>query len=88
LTLLEDSAVDTRATYVGRIESVDIWRGRLDLEQPVLTAMWMLLSDEERQTAHAYRSEELQRRFIVRRGLLRQLLSDLLEMPPHSVKYG
>lgn len=85
MTMLSDPAVEASAIFVGRIESVDVWRGRLDIEPSELNGAWALLSADERQRAHAYRSEELQRRFVARRGLLRQLLSDRLELPPHCI---
>lgn len=53
---------------------VDVWLLGLDLDETKVSRLWELLDPEERRQAVRFRTESLRRRFVVRRGALRQLL--------------
>jgi len=57
------------------------------VDQP-LAEYWRTLSDEERLRADGFRFEDDRRRFIIRRGALRALLSRRLRCAAESVTYS
>jgi 4'-phosphopantetheinyl transferase len=69
---------------------VEIVVARLDVAPETAHALAGSLSDEERQRACRFRVARPRRRYIVARGLLRQLLASRLGTPPRSVElsYG
>ncbi len=68
-------------------EDVHIWR--IDLSDPsnAESAFLNLLSADERQRADKFHFEKDRSRFIVRRSMLRKLLSSYLDMPPVELNF-
>lgn len=64
-----------------------VWRVALDVSGEVVAPLLDLLCPEERQQAARLRTEDLRRRFIVRRARLRQLLARYLEAAPADVRF-
>lgn len=69
---------------------VEIVVARLDVDRETAHALAGALSDEERQRARRFRFARHRRRYIVARGLLRQLLASRVGTQPRSVElsYG
>jgi len=65
-------------------DEIHIWYA--SLEQP-LSEFQRLLSADERERAERYHFEEDRRRFIVRRGILRTLLGNYLDIEPYQVQF-
>jgi 4'-phosphopantetheinyl transferase len=65
-------------------DEIHVWCASLD--RPV-SGFQRLLSEDERTRAERYHFEEDRRRFIVRRGILRTLLSGYLGIEPYQVKF-
>jgi 4'-phosphopantetheinyl transferase len=67
---------------------VHIWRANLDLPPIEVTRLTTLLAADEITRASKFRFPEHKRRFIVARGILRQLLSNYLDIDPKSLKFA
>jgi 4'-phosphopantetheinyl transferase len=65
-------------------DEIHIWYA--SLEQP-LSEFQRLLSADEKERAKRYYFEEDRRRFIVRRGILRTLLGNYLDIEPYQVQF-
>ena len=68
-------------------EQVHIWRASLDIPEEEVTRLYTLLSPDETARANKYRFPIHKRRFIVARGILRELLGNYLEINPNTVKF-
>jgi 4'-phosphopantetheinyl transferase len=68
--------------------AIHVWSLRLDRARPRLTALERLLASEEREKAGRFRFAIDRERFIARRGLLRTILGDYLELMPESLVFG
>ena len=68
-------------------ERVHIWRANLDISPDEVTHLSTLLSLDETARANKYRFPEHKRRFIVARGILRQLLGNYLDISPNDLKF-
>lgn len=55
-------------------DEVHIWRIRLEQDETVLQKMHAVLSADERQRALQFKFEKLQKRFVISRGALRDIL--------------
>lgn len=64
---------------------VHLWTTSLDADGGALAASWSMLSPLERGRAEAFRFPKHQRRFVVTRAVLRQLLGRYLNEPPEKV---
>jgi 4'-phosphopantetheinyl transferase len=67
--------------------AVHVWRASLEAPEGAFEALHEVLSEDERVRAARFASEELQRRFIVRRGILRTLLASYLEASPRDLRF-
>lgn len=66
--------------------SVEYWL--ISLEQLGLsTKLWWLLSDDEQQRAKEFKFLDLQRRFILARAGLRQILGFYLQRDPRAIAF-
>jgi len=65
---------------------VHIWQAGLDLAQIEIEAFYRTLSEDEIQRANRYRFECDRRRFVARRGFLRQLLSIYIAILPSDFR--
>lgn len=63
-----------------------VWILDLDVDQVSLAQYEDTLTSEEWRKVRRYSSRRLARRFIVRRGLLRQILGQYLNLKPHEIR--
>jgi 4'-phosphopantetheinyl transferase len=68
-------------------DAVHVWRVNLDSPDHDLDAFAALLDEEERERAVHLRRDDLRRRFVVRRGVLRCLLARYLGTAAQSIRY-
>ncbi|MGB5478010.1 MAG: 4'-phosphopantetheinyl transferase superfamily protein [Thermoanaerobaculia bacterium] len=66
---------------------VHVWRLSLDDPQWELGDLEALLSDDERTRCSHFGLEDLRRRFIVRRGLLRSILASYRQVEPRKLRF-
>lgn len=69
------------------VSSIHIWCAWLDGPDRPVNDLWQALSQDERERAERYRFEQDCRRFIVRRGLLRLILSRYTGLDPAQVHF-
>lgn len=67
---------------------VHLWRANLDLPGARVDELAKLLSADELAKANRFCFPHLQRRFIVARAVLRQLLAGYLQINPQTVKFA
>ena len=67
---------------------VHVWRANLDLSAVEIECLSATLSAEEIARANRFKFPLHRRRFIVARGILRQLLGDYLQLNPNQVEFG
>ena len=67
---------------------IHVWRANLELSPPKIERLTALLSSDEIARADRFRFPQHRRRFIVARGILRQLLGDYLSVAPHSLNFA
>jgi len=65
--------------------AVHVWCVLLDVPESAVGEAFGVLSAEERIEAERFRTDELRRRFVVRRARLRELLARYLEASPRAV---
>jgi 4'-phosphopantetheinyl transferase len=68
--------------------AVHVWSLQLDRAPPLLEALERLLAPDERARAGRFRFAIDRERFTARRGLLRTILGDYLELAPESLEFG
>lgn len=66
-------------------EAIQVWRVRLDVQQPLEEDFFATLSPDEQQRAGQFRFQADRRHFIAARGSLRVLLGKFLDTPPHRL---
>ncbi len=66
-------------------DTIHIWKVNIRAFSSHLTLLYRLLNTEERQRADRYRFAEPRNRFIVARGILRQLLGRYTHFPPDHI---
>lgn len=76
-----------RGTEDLRADEVHLWGGRLDGGVEQLAALEAMLSDDERARANRLRRSLDRARWIVARGMLRQLLSSYLPAKPAELRF-
>lgn len=67
--------------------AIDVYTFRMDEHAAEATRFLEILSRDERDRAQRFRTERDRRRYIVRRGLLRELLSGYLDRPPERIRF-
>ena len=67
--------------------SAHIWMVRLDRDESAIQGLRSLLSQEEYDHSLKYRFDTHRNRFIVRRGTLRMILGEYLEIKPQALQY-
>lgn len=69
---------------------VHVWKAALDISWEHVSNLATLLSEDEMVRAHRFHFARDQRRFIVARGILRQILGSYTGLPPQSLRlqYG
>lgn len=66
--------------------AIDVYTFRMDEHADEVARFLETLSRDERDRAQRFRTERDRRRYIVRRGLLRELLSHYLDRPPERIR--
>jgi 4'-phosphopantetheinyl transferase len=66
---------------------VEVWHARLDEHRSRLPALAASLSADERERADRFRRAADREAFVLRRGLLRELLGSYLELSPAAVEF-
>lgn len=67
---------------------VQVWHFRLEVDGNAETALARVLDDQERSRAERFRFTEHRRRFIVRRAMLRLILSRYADVAPEKLRYA
>jgi 4'-phosphopantetheinyl transferase len=68
--------------------AIDVYTFRMDEHADDATRFLQTLSRDECDRAQRFRTERDRRRYIVRHGLLRQLLSPYLDQPPERIRFA
>lgn len=68
-------------------DRVHVWRASLDLPTAKIKQLATLLSTDETARADKFHFLEHKRRFIVARGILRELLGNYLEISPNKIEF-
>ena len=68
-------------------DRVHVWRARLDLIDSEVARLTSILSPDEVARANRFRFARHRRRFIVARGILRQLLGNYLDIEPKDLQF-
>ncbi len=68
-------------------DRVHVWRARLDISDPEVDRLASVLSADELTRANRFRFARHRRRFIVARGVLRQLLGNYLNIEPKDLQF-
>ena len=68
-------------------DRVHLWRARLDLNDSEVDRLASVLSSDEVARANRFRFARHRRRFIVARGILRQLLGNYLNIEPKDLQF-
>ena len=68
-------------------DRVHVWRASLDLPTAKIKQLATLLSTDETARADRFHFLEHKRRFIVARGILRQLLGNYLKISPNKIEF-
>ena len=69
-------------------DRVHVWRAKLDLSDPEVDRLASVLSADELARANRFRFPRHRRRFIVARGILRQLLGNYLDIEPKNLRFS
>src|SRR5579863_6164886 len=69
-------------------DQIHVWHARLDREENVLRRLEATLSPEEKARADRFHFVNDRNRFVVARGLLRELLGRYLHQPPASLEFS
>jgi 4'-phosphopantetheinyl transferase len=70
-----------------KLDQVDIWRVNLDQDEQTMKALESLLSEEELARARRLKIEDVKRRFVASRGMLRRILSRYTGEKPKDLKF-
>lgn len=68
-------------------DDLDVFAVNLDAPEDVRARLWSHLSPEERQNAETFVFPEHQQRYVVGRGMLRELLAPRLGIPPGGIEF-
>ncbi len=68
-------------------QQVDVWCVELDLAQYLIENFLGILDEAEKERAARYHYEADRRKFILKRGVLRQLLGNYLNTQPSQLRY-
>jgi len=69
-------------------DALHIWRAALDVGPEQRARLWHALEADERRRAERLRFEVLRQRFIAAHGMLRDVLSRYMAVPPESVRFA
>jgi 4'-phosphopantetheinyl transferase len=69
-------------------DEIHVWHAALDREDPVVCQLESTLSQEEKARADRFHFVNDRKRFVVARGLLRELLGAYLHQAPSSIEFS
>jgi 4'-phosphopantetheinyl transferase len=69
-------------------DEVHVWRASLDLDAASYLEFYAALAEDERERAHRFHFERDRARFVVARGILRDILGRYLQRPPSSIWFA
>src|SRR5262245_19979858 len=69
-------------------DEVHIWRASLDQDSTIVLHLSQLLAPDEYQKAQKFYRASDRDRYIVGRGVLRQILSTYLNVPPDQIRFS
>ena len=69
------------------LDEVHVWNASLAVPDDSIRNAWAILSPDEVARAEQLRIEKDRKRFVVARGILRKILSVILEVPPSTVRF-
>lgn len=69
-------------------DDIHVWRASLEVPSARLEYLYRMLSEDEVNRAKQYCFEQVRRRFIIRRGLLRCILSGYLGQSPREISFS
>lgn len=69
-------------------DDIHVWRASLEVPSARLEYLYRMLSEDEVNRAKQYCFEQVRRRFIIRRGLLRCILSGYLGQSPSEIFFS
>ena len=70
------------------MDRVDLWWENMDRHIQRISDFRNILSVDERKRAEKFRFDRHRERFIVQRGMLREILSGYLDMPPKEIRFA
>ena len=68
-------------------DDLHIWRVSLDQTDGRVQELWQIISDDERRQAGRFHFDRDRRRYIVRRGMLRLIIGDYIDMAPSRLQF-
>lgn len=71
-----------------RADEVHVWRASLDRDAAAYEEFFDTLSEDERARALRFRFERDRARFVIARGILRDIVGRYLRRPPTIIKFG
>lgn len=69
-------------------DSIHLWLADLNVADETRQQFWQTLAPEERQRAERFAFERDRHHFIAGRGILRQILSEYLHLPPAQLQFA
>lgn len=70
------------------LDTVDVWRLRLDIAEAEMTSYFSLLPHDEQQRAQRFTFPAKRREFIVTRGELRRIVGQILDVDPKQITFA
>ena len=69
-------------------DEVHVWRAALDRDDPEVERLWAALTPDERERAQRFHFDRDRRRFVVARGVLREILGRRLALAPAMIRFA
>lgn len=69
-------------------DEVHVWRASLDRDDSEVERLWAALTPDERERAQRFHFNRDRRRFVVARGVLREILGSCLGLTPASIRFA
>jgi 4'-phosphopantetheinyl transferase len=69
-------------------DEVHVWRASLDRDDSEVERLWAALTPDERERAQRFRFDRDRRRFVVARGVLREILGRCLGLGPALIRFS
>ena len=69
-------------------DEVHVWRAALDRDDSEVERLWAALTPDERERAQRFHFDRDRRRFVVARGVLREILGHSLALAPALIRFA